>query len=171
MVIKMAEDIKLQCLDCGYVDHAHKFPDISQDPDDPAYCEPYCPYCISTRVSATVRERYIPISYVSGKLHMQNQYLSHYLGGLDGSCGYPDLSEGIRWVEETEGNYHSIWIHEDDVPELMHRVLAHRRTIEWYDVPETCVKSENGKHLITTHEDEETLYCVRCGITYGKVIE
>ena len=144
----MSEEIKLQCLDCGHVDLAHKFPDISQDPDDPSYCEPYCPYCISTRISGTVRyEGYRPISYVSGKLEMQNQYVSYYLEGLG---GYPNISQGIDWVMEQEGNYHSIWIKDEDVNAVISRIRTHRAEISmtWFcdECPEeNCIFEQNQK--------------------------
>jgi len=55
------------------------------------------------------------------KLNMQCQYGMYYIEGFG---GYPDVSEGLRFIRND--NWHQIKIHKDDVDEFISRVNKFR---------------------------------------------
>ena len=55
-----------------------------------------------------------------GELNRQCQYGSQY---VDGSEGYPNLGEGLRF-RNLDMDYHDIEIHVNDIPELVRRYKA-----------------------------------------------
>lgn len=57
-----------------------------------------------------------------GELHMQSQYASRYVSGLDRE----KLSDGLRITGDPNDNYHALRIHKDDVEEFVQRVRAQR---------------------------------------------
>lgn len=58
------------------------------------------------------------------RLGQQCQYGSRYITGrLE---GYPNLGEGLRFLNADSGNYHSIRIHRDDMDEFERRYRSHQ---------------------------------------------
>lgn len=69
---------------------------------------------------------------VRKRLHRQCQYVSRYVGGL---CDYPDLGEGLRFMERGKpvtysDDYHSLEIHKDDAEEFIKRVKDYLNIID-----------------------------------------
>ena len=61
--------------------------------------------------------------FCRNRLGQQCQYGSRYITGrLE---GYPALGEGLRFLNEDSGNYHSIRIHRDDMDEFERRYRAY----------------------------------------------
>ena len=55
----------------------------------------------------------------------QNQYASRY---IDGRHGYPNLGEGLRFRGDI-GDYHDIYIHNDDYDTFRDRVRKYREAL------------------------------------------
>ena len=53
-----------------------------------------------------------------GRLNQQSQYGSRYVGGRH---GYPDLSQGLRFLGSPT-DYHGLQIHKGDIEEFVARV-------------------------------------------------
>lgn len=59
-------------------------------------------------------------------VNMQTQYSSRY---LEGTAGYPDLGDDIRIAGNPNLDYHSLKIHEEDIPLFAQRIVDYRRSV------------------------------------------
>lgn len=61
------------------------------------------------------------------RLNQQCQYASRYINGE--IEGYPNLGKGLRFVGDPQIDYHSVYIHKDDVEEFIVRYEDYKRRI------------------------------------------
>jgi hypothetical protein len=66
------------------------------------------------------------------ELGIQCQYGARFIVGRDipGCEDEPDLGQGLRFRNLDIGDYHSIEIHIDDIPELLRRFKAYKQECE-----------------------------------------
>ncbi len=64
---------------------------------------------------------YISLSDVAYELGRQTQYTSYC---LTGAAGYPNLGEGLDFVEGSGGNYHATVIRRLDAEKFIRRILG-----------------------------------------------
>ncbi|HEX5447947.1 MAG TPA: hypothetical protein VFW90_01975 [Candidatus Saccharimonadales bacterium] len=64
---------------------------------------------------------YILLGEVADRLGRQTQYTSYYLTGV---AGYPNLGEGLDYIEDSGGNYHATVIRRSDAEKFISRILS-----------------------------------------------
>lgn len=80
-----------------------------------------------TQAETILEEKYVQFGKIgSAGVNMQTQYSSRY---LEGTAGCPDLGDDIRIAGNPNLDYHSLKIHEEDIPLFGQRVIEHLKSV------------------------------------------